>query len=172
MANPMEANKNNPDVQPLWAWNDETVQFAERAYRSWLQGAETFQTQALEFWNAELHKSSSQTPPALWRIGDLPALTALFNRNIKLGLRRIDSCRQRVSLCHLRRPCLVKRTIRSGNHPGPMKTLTTISLRSSQKRLRAQSIRSTAALPRMAVRGRAFLSEHPKITNRAITRAQ
>jgi len=57
MANPMEANKNNPDVQPLWAWNDETVQFAERAYRSWLQGAETFQTQALEFWNAELHKS-------------------------------------------------------------------------------------------------------------------
>jgi hypothetical protein len=57
MANPTEANKNDPGVQPLWAWNDETMQFAERAYRSWLQGAETFQTQALEFWNAELHKS-------------------------------------------------------------------------------------------------------------------
>src|SRR5947199_8620480 len=42
-----------------------------------------------------------------------------------------------------------------------MKTLTTITLRSSQKRLRVGSIRSPAALPRMAVRGRAFLSEYP-----------
>jgi hypothetical protein len=40
-----------------------------------------------------------------------------------------------------------------------MKMLTTITLRSSQKRLRVGSIRSPAALPRMAVRGRAFLSE-------------
>lgn len=56
MASQVQANKNNPDVQPLWAWNDETVQFAERAYRSWLQGAETFQTQALDFWNTELQK--------------------------------------------------------------------------------------------------------------------
>ena len=34
-----------------------------------------------------------------------------------------------------------------------------IKLRESQKRLRADTIRSPAALPRMAVRGRAFLSE-------------
>ena len=46
------------------------------------------------------------------------------------------------------------------NHPGPMKVLTTITLRSSHKLLRVGSIRSPAALPPMAVRGRAFLSEH------------
>src|SRR3954471_1279122 len=40
-----------------------------------------------------------------------------------------------------------------------MKALTTITLQSSHKRLRAGSIRSPAALPRMAIRGRAFLSE-------------
>ena len=43
-----------------------------------------------------------------------------------------------------------------------MKMLTTITLQSSHKRLRAGPIRSPAALPRMAVRGRAFLSEHPE----------
>src|SRR3954470_11341472 len=36
-----------------------------------------------------------------------------------------------------------------------------ILLRESQVRLRVGSIRSPAALPRMAVRGRAFLSEQP-----------
>jgi hypothetical protein len=41
-----------------------------------------------------------------------------------------------------------------------MKVLTTITLRGSPKLLRVGSIRSPAALPRMAVRGRAFLSEH------------
>ena len=40
-----------------------------------------------------------------------------------------------------------------------MKALATITLRSSQKQLWVGSIRSPAALPRMAVRGRAFLSE-------------
>src|SRR4051794_3757697 len=43
-----------------------------------------------------------------------------------------------------------------------MKMLTTVTLRGSQKRLRAGPIRSPAALPRMAVRGRAFLSEQPE----------
>src|SRR5215475_7459353 len=42
-----------------------------------------------------------------------------------------------------------------------MKVLTTITLRGSHKLLRVGSIRSSAALPRMAVRGRAFLSERP-----------
>jgi hypothetical protein len=41
-----------------------------------------------------------------------------------------------------------------------MKALTTIRLRGSHKLLRADTIRSPAALPRIAVRGRAFLSEH------------
>jgi hypothetical protein len=40
-----------------------------------------------------------------------------------------------------------------------MKVLTTIMLRGSPKLLRVGSIRSPAALPRIAVRGRAFLSE-------------
>src|SRR5215813_2115536 len=42
-----------------------------------------------------------------------------------------------------------------------MKVLTTITLRDSHNLLRVGSIRSPAALPRMAVRGRAFLSERP-----------
>jgi len=40
-----------------------------------------------------------------------------------------------------------------------MKVLTTITLRGSHKLLRVGSIRSPAALPRTAVRGRAFLSQ-------------
>ena len=40
-----------------------------------------------------------------------------------------------------------------------MKVLTTITLHGSHKLLRVGSIRSPAALPRIAVRGRAFLSE-------------
>ena len=57
MANTPEATKNTvPDVQTLFTWNDETMQIAERTYRSWLRGAETVQTQAMEFWNAELQK--------------------------------------------------------------------------------------------------------------------
>jgi hypothetical protein len=56
MASHQEANKNIADVQNLWGWNDETMQFAERAYRSWLRGAETIHTQALDYWNTELQK--------------------------------------------------------------------------------------------------------------------
>jgi hypothetical protein len=57
MASQMEANKNDPDVHALWAWNDGTMQFAERAYRSWMQGAETIQSHALDYWSTELQKS-------------------------------------------------------------------------------------------------------------------
>jgi hypothetical protein len=56
MASHQEANKNIPDVQALWGWNDETMQIAERAYRTWLEGAETIQSQALDFWNNGLQK--------------------------------------------------------------------------------------------------------------------
>src|SRR5215213_335153 len=42
----------------------------------------------------------------------------------------------------------------------------------SHKRLRAQSIRSPAALPRMAVRGRAFLSEQPQNNRSRYYKAQ
>jgi hypothetical protein len=57
MAHNPEANKNNVDVQAAaFPWNGETMQFAELAYRNWLRGAETVQSQALEFWNAEMQK--------------------------------------------------------------------------------------------------------------------
>jgi hypothetical protein len=56
MANPTEANKNELAGRTLWDWNGETMEFAERAYRTWLRGAETVHTQALDFWNAELQK--------------------------------------------------------------------------------------------------------------------
>ena len=56
MANPTEANKNELAGRTLWDWNGGTMEIAERAYRSWLRGAETVQTQAMDFWNAELQK--------------------------------------------------------------------------------------------------------------------
>jgi hypothetical protein len=57
MANSPEANKIVPDAQALFPWGEDTMQFAERAYRSWLRGAETVQYQAMEYWNAGMQKS-------------------------------------------------------------------------------------------------------------------
>ena len=56
MAKQQTANNNMLDVSALWGFNGETMELAERAYRTWLRGAETVQTQALDFWNAELQK--------------------------------------------------------------------------------------------------------------------
>jgi hypothetical protein len=55
MAHTPQAN-NASDVQALFPWTGESMQFAEQAYRDWLRRAETVQTHALEFWNAELAK--------------------------------------------------------------------------------------------------------------------
>src|SRR5256885_12908651 len=52
-----------------------------------------------------------------------------------------------------------------------MKVLTTITLQSSHKRLRAGSIRSPAALPRMRSAAEHSFRNRPTITDRAITRA-
>jgi hypothetical protein len=57
MANSPEANKTVPDIQALFPWSEEPMQFAERAYRRWLQGAETVQSQAMEYWNTGMQKS-------------------------------------------------------------------------------------------------------------------
>lgn len=57
MANTPEANKTVPDVQALFPWSEDTMQFAEQAYRSWLRGAETVQSQAMEYWNVGVQKS-------------------------------------------------------------------------------------------------------------------
>ena len=56
MANTSQSNNVTSDVQALFPWTGETMQFAERAYRHWLRGAETVQSQAIELWNAELQK--------------------------------------------------------------------------------------------------------------------
>jgi hypothetical protein len=57
-------------------------------------------------------------------------------------------------------PALLKRTKLFRQPSGSDEGADAITLHSSQKWLGAGSIRSSAALPRMAVRGRAFLSEH------------
>ena len=57
MANTPEANKTVPDIQALFPWGEDTMQFAENAYRNWLRGAETVQTQAIEYWNTGMQKS-------------------------------------------------------------------------------------------------------------------
>jgi len=57
MAHTTEAHKTVPDAQALFPWGEDTMQFAERAYRNWLRGAETVQSQALEYWSAGMQKS-------------------------------------------------------------------------------------------------------------------
>ena len=60
--------------------------------------------------DAGLGEINGKAPPALRRIGDLPTCGLAVDCDIELGFGRIDSGRDRVNLCHLRRPCLVKRT--------------------------------------------------------------
>lgn len=96
------------------------------------------------------------TPPAGACVGDLKAPTA--SRDVELVLGRIDPGCRYANLRHLRRPCLVKRTKCSGNHPGPMKALARSRYEAAQK---AQGGYDPIAsgLPRIAIRGRPFLSE-------------
>jgi hypothetical protein len=56
MANTPETHKTVPDAQALFPWGEDTMQFAEHAYRNWLRGAETVQSQAIEYWNAGMQK--------------------------------------------------------------------------------------------------------------------
>jgi len=56
MAHTPEATQNVSDMQALFPWTGGSMQFAEQAYRDWLRRAETVQTHAMEFWNAELAK--------------------------------------------------------------------------------------------------------------------
>src|SRR5665213_1341123 len=80
---------------------------------------------------AGLRQFGSKPPPTNCCVVELPVLIPPMNRNIKFGFRCIDS-RRYANLRHLRRPRLVERTMCSGNHPGPMKELTTITLRGSK----------------------------------------
>ena len=47
MSNTPETAANAASVQTFFPWNDGTMQFAELAYRNWLQGAETVQSQVV-----------------------------------------------------------------------------------------------------------------------------
>src|SRR5450432_206155 len=60
--------------------------------------------------HTSLGQVAGQTAPAGQSVGNPPSLGSPVNRDVKLELGSIDSCRRYVSLCHLRRPCLVKRT--------------------------------------------------------------
>src|SRR5579859_7442937 len=73
--------------------------------------------------NLDLGERGSKLPPTGQTVGDLPTLGAAVDRHVEFGFRCIYSCRPAI-LRHLRRPRLVERTLRSGNHPGPMKALT------------------------------------------------
>src|SRR3978361_1659995 len=82
--------------------------------------------------NASLGQVGCQNTPARKRISDLPAFGAIVNRDIELCLGRIDSCRRCVSLCHLPRPCLVKRTKLFRQPSGSDEGTGAITLRGSQ----------------------------------------
>ena len=45
-----------PDIRMAWGLNEDAAQYAERTYRSFLKGAETVQSQALEVWNTSMRK--------------------------------------------------------------------------------------------------------------------
>ena len=57
-----------------------------------------------------LEQLGDKTSPAERSVLNRKALAMPRDGHVKLGLGRIDSCRQCVNLVHLRRPCLVKRT--------------------------------------------------------------
>jgi hypothetical protein len=56
MTNRIDTHAVAADVRPLWGFNGETLDYAERAYRSWLQGAESVQANAMSYWSTEMQK--------------------------------------------------------------------------------------------------------------------
>src|ERR1700712_5501345 len=80
----------------------------------------------------------------------------MMNRDVESSLGCIDSSRDCDSLCHLRRPCLVKRTKLFRQPSGSDEGAGAITLQGSHKLLRVGSIRSSAAC-RGYCRGRPFL---------------
>src|SRR5664279_1429610 len=95
--------------------------------------------------HASLEEVGRKGAPAGQRVGDLPALGSTVNRDVEFKFGGIDSSRRYVSLCHLRRPCLVKRTKLFRQPSGSDEGAGAITLRGSHKLLRMGSIRSPAA---------------------------
>ena len=74
--------------------------------------------------NPGVAQLSRQRLPAGGVVGNGEGAGLAVDRHIELVLGGIDAGRDCVNFYHLPRPCLVKRTKCSGNHPGPMKRLT------------------------------------------------
>src|SRR5882757_11335964 len=121
--------------------------------------------------HAGLGQVGCKGAPARQSVGNLPALGSTVNRDVEFEFRRIDSSRRYVSLCHLRRPCLVKRTRLFRQPSGSDEGADAITLRGSQKRLRADSIRSPAACRGLQSTAGHSYSERLTIIDFAITRA-
>jgi hypothetical protein len=56
MANRTDTHSAPSDVRALWDIDGETLDYAERAYRSWMEGAESVQSKAMSYWSAEMQK--------------------------------------------------------------------------------------------------------------------
>src|SRR5450631_3633990 len=109
--------------------------------------------------------------PAGQSVGDLPTFGSTVNRDVEFKFGGIDSSRRYVSLCHLRRPCLVKRTKLFRQPSGSDEGAGAITLRGSQKRLRADSIRSPAACRGLQSAAGHSSRNNSMIIDFAITRA-
>src|ERR1700733_4558031 len=111
-----------------------------------------------------------QSAPARQSIGDLPTFGSTVNRDVELGLGCIDPSRRYVSLCHLRRPCLVKRTKLFRQPSGSDEGADAITLRGSYKLLWVGSIRSPAACRGVQTAAGHSSRNRSRINDRAITR--
>lgn len=56
MASQTHTSNTPVDLRALWGFNGETLDYAERAYRSWLHGAESVQAKAMDYWSTEMQK--------------------------------------------------------------------------------------------------------------------
>ena len=60
--------------------------------------------------HAGLGQVAGQSAPARQSVDNLPVFGSTVHRDVEFEFGSIDSSRHYASLCHLRRPCLVKRT--------------------------------------------------------------
>src|ERR1700712_4044755 len=109
--------------------------------------------------HADLGQIAGKNSPARQGGCDLPTLGSIMNCDVEFSLGRIDSSRRYDSLCHLRRPCLVKRTKLfrqpSGSDEGADDDLAT----EQPKAALGGYDPIASGLPRGANRGRPFLTE-------------
>src|ERR1700682_2650062 len=93
-------------------------------------------------------------------VGDLPAFGSTVNRDVEFEFGRIDSSRRCDRLCHLPRPCLVKRTKLLRHPSGSDEGADAITLRGQPKAAQGGCDPIASAVLRNARRSRPFLTEH------------